>query len=144
MPYSSVSKPEVSPNKEKAIFISPLEWEVPGSLYLMDLIIGEIKEIIPPDKENDEIPKYAIWINDRYVACIIGFGMGTVSIGGNVFLYDLENSTVKQITYYSSDIQITEIVKLEDTLDLKGIKYVDDIYNEFKPFEDTLDLTTIT
>lgn len=76
-----------------------------------------------------------IWLNNKTIAVIIGFGYGTVSIGGNVFTYNIESNEQKQITDYLSEIQITKIELIDNKLILKGIKYVDDTLNEFESFK---------
>lgn len=134
------SKPISSPDNKKAIFINPLEWEVPGSLYLYNFENGSLNEIIQPD-ENQNIPKYADWIDEDNIAVIIGFGMGTVAVGGNVYVYNIQNASLEQITFYQSEIQITKLKVENDIIKLIGIKYVDDILNEFKDFEDTISIT---
>lgn len=136
------SRPEFSPNNKKAIYISPLEWECPGSLYLYNLENGYITELVSPD-ENQNIPKYAIWIDDNTIALIIGFGWGTVSIGGNVFTYNIHSNELKPITHYPSEIQITKLMLNNEVLDLKGIKYIDDNFNEFDEFKNQIFLKEI-
>lgn len=129
------SPPEYSVDEKKAIYISPLEWECPGSLYLYNLENGHITELVKPD-DRDYIPKYAIWINNETIAVIIGFGSGTVSVGGNVYIYDLRNDQLKQITHYTNEIQITKINIIDGALELDGIQYTDDNLNVFKEFKD--------
>ncbi len=128
------SGPTFSPNGKHATYIAPLEWEVPGDLYLYNLENGKNIKLITPDEEQN-IPKYAIWLNDKTIAVIIGFGHGTVSIGGNVFTYNIENSELKQITNYPGEIQITKIELKGELLLLRGIKYIDEILNEFEDFK---------
>jgi len=138
------SEPVFSPNEQKAIYISPLEWECPGSLYLYNLENGYIEEIISPTAEvMSDIPKYAIWLDDNNIGVIIGFSMGTVAVGGNVFIYNIENKSLQQVTNYPSEIQVTQIIKHEDYLELQGIQYTDSILNNFKEFHEKLSLSKI-
>ncbi|MED4018501.1 DUF4652 domain-containing protein [Sutcliffiella cohnii] len=131
------SKPEVSPDKKKAIYISPLEWERSGSLYMYDMESGYIKEVICPDKDGN-IPKYAVWLNKKTIALIKGYGDGTVGIGGNVFIYDIEKQQLTQITHFSSRIQITKLLVKGKLLILRGIRYTDDNFSAFKEYEEVL------
>lgn len=133
------SMPISSPDNKKAIFINPLEWEELGSLYLYNFENGSLSEIIQPD-ENQNIPKYADWIDADNIAVIIGFGMGTIAVGGNVYVYNIPNSSLEQITFYQSEIQITKLRVQNDIIKLTGIKYIDDNLNEFKDFEDTISI----
>ncbi|KZE65983.1 hypothetical protein AWM68_06280 [Fictibacillus phosphorivorans] len=135
----SPSKPVFSPDKSIAAFISPLEWECLGSLFIFNLKSGEKKELIKPD-EHQNIPKQVIWVDDRTLAIIIGFGHGTVQVGGNVYLYDIETSLLNNITNYPDSVQITKMKLLEDgeTLSLEGIEYVDVDYNKFELYQEII------
>lgn len=133
------SEPKLSPNKEKAIFISPLEWEMLGSLYLVNLENGGITELISPD-QNQNIPKYSEWIDNENFAVVIGYGMGTVEVGGNAFIYNILNKELKQITFYKSEIQLTNLKFEKDVLVVSGIKYTDDNYNNSVSFKDYISL----
>lgn len=137
------SEPIFSPNNKKAIYISPLEWECPGSLYLYNLENGEIQELVSQNSTEQTHPKYAIWIDDNTIAIIIGFSYGTVSIGGNVFVLTLNNNVLKQITDYPGKIQITKVHKKNNILNLTGIEYIDEELNEYKEFEDSISLNEI-
>ncbi|MGG0773814.1 MULTISPECIES: DUF4652 domain-containing protein [Bacillus] len=139
---SSPSMPVYSPDKSKAIYISPLEWECPGSLYLFNLESGDITELISPD-DNQNIPKYAIWLSNTTVAYIFGYGLGTVAVGGNVFIINIENKKVKPITKYSGEIQITKLEVTESSLNLFGIRYTDDNYIKFDEFQESVSLEEI-
>jgi hypothetical protein len=136
------SKPKYSPDKNKAIYISPLEWECPGSLYLYNLRDGYITELVSPD-ENQNIPKYAIWLDDKTVALIIGFGWGTVSVGGNIYTINIDERELKQITNYPSEIQITKLELHSDLIELTGIRYIDENFSEFEKFKDNLSVSEI-
>lgn len=130
------SKPVMSPDNTKAAYIAPLEWECLGSLYIFDLLIRENKKVITP--ENNYIPKQVLWLNNELLAVIIGFGHGTIAIGGNVFLYDLTTNSKMNITEYNDKIQVTNFQFEGKTLFLEGIEYKDESYLEFKEFEQAL------
>lgn len=136
------SIPEFSPDNTKAIYISPLEWECPGSLYLFNLETGYITELVAPDKDL-YIPKYAKWVDNATIAVIIGFGWGTVSVGGNLFTYNIDKNHLKQITHYSGHVQITKIDMEDKLLYLQGIEYTDENFNEFKEFKEKVQMREI-
>ncbi|MGG3821662.1 DUF4652 domain-containing protein [Geobacillus thermodenitrificans] len=134
------SEPVTSPDKTKAVYIAPLEWERLGSLYLYDLLTGENKELIKPDDKH-HIPKKVIWLDNHNLAVIIGFGYGTVAIGGNVFVYNLDTEQKKPLTEYDQRTQVTNIVFKDGVLELEGIRYIDDTFNEFERFEEKIKLS---
>lgn len=136
------SKPVFSPNNQMAIYINPLEWECLGSLYLYNLQNGYIEEIISPD-EDQNIPKYAIWIDNNNIAVIIGYGFGTVQVGGNVFIYHIPSAKLKKITSYPPEIQITKLTIKGEIMSLNGIKYIDEALNEFREYYDEIPLSQL-
>lgn len=133
------SKPILSPDNKKAIYISPLEWECLGSLYLYILETGYITELISPDKEQN-IPKYADWIDDDNIVVIIGYGMGTIEVGGNVFIYNITKRKLKQITEYPPEVQIYQININNEFMELIGIKYTDENFNEYIKFKEKIQI----
>ncbi|WP_413375688.1 DUF4652 domain-containing protein [Alkalihalobacillus sp. 1P02AB] len=135
----SPSKPLFSKEKTKAIYITPLEWECTGNLYLYDLKTGH--EVTLFKAEGDEqVPKYASWLDDDNVLAIIGYGMGTVCVGGNVYSINIHSMEKEQLTDYPNEIQITRFTVEDDTLNLEGIKYIDDELNQFVPYQEKIDL----
>ncbi|WP_116289099.1 DUF4652 domain-containing protein, partial [Klebsiella pneumoniae] len=67
---------------------------------------------------------------------IIGFGHGTVAIGGNLFTYNLTSKEKTQITSYDFNVQITSFdILTENRIKCKGIKYTDESLNQFIEFE---------
>lgn len=128
------SEPVVSADQTKAVYIAPLAWECLGSLYLYDLLTGEKKECIQPDDKN-YIPKKVIWLDNRNLAVIIGFGLGIVAIGGNVFIYDVETSQKKALTEYDLQTQVTGLVWKDNLLYLEGIHYSDDTFQAGERFK---------
>lgn len=133
------TEPIFSPNNKKAIFIDPLEWEVLGSLYLYNLEDGTLNKIIQPDSDKN-IPKYADWIDDQNIAVVIGLGLGTVAVGGDVYIYNIPNDSLKPKTDYTPKVQITKIIINNETLELSGIEYTDENLNHFKKYENTIAL----
>ena len=136
------SRPIISPNNLYSSYIAPLEWEVPGNLYVYDLKNGENRVCIEPDSHGNT-PKFVQWLNNEVLLVLIGFAHGTVSIGGNLFKYHIIKDELTQITDYPSEIQVTKIKLTDDFVILSGIKYIDDILNEFESFEEKIDITTL-
>ncbi|QUW23372.1 DUF4652 domain-containing protein [Sporosarcina sp. Marseille-Q4063] len=138
---NSPSEPVISFDESKATYISPLEWESLGSLYLIDLDTLESEALIIP-KDDTSVPKEVIWIDNENLAIIMGFGSGTISIGGNVFIYNISTDELNQLTHHDSKIQITNIkLKEPTTLQLKGIKYTDENFMYFEEYFEKVSIT---
>jgi Domain of unknown function (DUF4652) len=134
------SEPEYSPNESKIVYISPLEWECIGNLYIVDLKTGEKKTLIKPEDDKN-IPKQVIWIDEETLGVIMGFGHGTVAVGGNVNLINLNTGILNKFTDYPPEIQITKMeLKDNETLFVEGIRYIDNEFNRFVKFEESLSL----
>ncbi|WP_244322213.1 MULTISPECIES: DUF4652 domain-containing protein [Bacillus] len=139
MDFEYPSEPLVSPDRKNTVFIDPLEWEVFGSLYLFNNIIGEFTTLIEP--EGDFIPKFVKWIDHETLGVIIGFGHGTVAIGGNIFTYNISSNEKTPLTEYGFDVQITSFDILpEKKIKCKGIKYTDEAQSQFIEFEEVISL----
>lgn len=139
MDFEFPSEPIVSPNGQNTVFIDPLEWESLGSLYMFNNIIGEFTTLIEP--EENFIPKFVKWIDHETLGVIIGFGHGTVAIGGNFFTYNLTTKEKTPLTEHGFNVQFTSFDILpENKVKCKGIKYTDEILNQFIEFEEVISL----
>ncbi|UOE94993.1 DUF4652 domain-containing protein [Alkalihalobacillus sp. LMS39] len=119
----SPSEPEVSEDGKKAVYISPFEWEERGDLYIVDLQTGDQEILVPA--EGDDIPKNVIWHDNSRVLVIIGYGLGTVAVGGNIYSVNIETKEKVKITNYDENVQLLDF-KIEDgMLYYTGIKYKD-------------------
>lgn len=141
LPFDFTSEPQISPDNQRAIFISPLEWETVGSLFLLDLTTGNIEEIISPFDQNTS--KEAVWLNDRYIAVIIGFADGTIAVGGDIYIYDVDSHKLRRLTRVTPMVQITNLRVREGILGYEGIKYTDEQMIIFEPYKSSYDLSSL-
>lgn len=123
------SEPVKSPDGKKAVYISPLEWEAVGDLYLVNLEDGS-KDVLVAQTENQFIPKKVIWENDENVLVIIGYAMGTIDWGGHIYRVNVETKEKTLITDYDSKVSLTDMYIRDGNLYYSGIKYIDDDLNE--------------
>lgn len=135
------SEPLTSPDGTKVVYISPLEWETLGKLYMYDLLSEEQSILLEAD-EKQNIPKVVKWINDHKLFVIIGYAYGTVAIGGNLFMYDLDTEELKQLTHYDMKTQIIDvnIDSSKERVLLQGIQYTDEEMAKFKKISVELEL----
>lgn len=133
----------LSPDKSKIVYISPNEWETIGKVIVYK--IHEREKIVVINPDNDEnIPKNVIWINDDTLGIIMGYGQGTVAVGGDVYIYKLNSGTQTKVTNYSDEIQITDMKNGENgKLVLTGIKYTDPNFVDFEEFKDMVKIDDI-
>ncbi|WP_242144682.1 MULTISPECIES: DUF4652 domain-containing protein [unclassified Bacillus cereus group] len=127
------SKPKTSPGGLKAIYLAPFEWETLCSLYLVDLCTGKKQRIIGPVDEK-YIPKDAVWISDTKIALIIGDVYGTISDGGDVYVYNFIDDQLCKLTSWNQWKQAVKLEYIEGTLYYEYIEYIGDDIGEEKEF----------
>ncbi len=125
------SEPVISPDKSRLVYISPYEWEKIGQLYLYDARNEENEIILGTDDipEQDSV-KQVHWVNDEYLITIVGYGMGTVSVGGDVYLTDIENEVSKKIFEAENRQEVKNIKITEDEI-IFEIAEFDENYLEY-------------
>ncbi|HDR7414414.1 TPA: DUF4652 domain-containing protein [Bacillus toyonensis] len=145
---SIASNPIKSPDGTRVVYMAPFEWEALTKLFMFNLQTGENVELIGPLDANSiptqngpYVPKDVIWINNNILAVIIGYAYGTVSEGGNIFIYYLDEKRLDKITSFDSKTQATKLIYEDNTLKFEGIQYIDDIMNEFKEINDSVDVS---
>jgi hypothetical protein len=124
----SATEPVKSPDSKKAAYVSPVEFEELGDVYIVNLEDGTQSILVA--SENQETPKKVIWEDDKNVLVIIGQAYGTVGVGGNIYRVNLETKEKTALTNYEGDIQITDFKIENGILKYSGIKYTDDNFNE--------------
>ncbi|MBM4763530.1 DUF4652 domain-containing protein [Bacillus sp. B15-48] len=134
------TNPAMSNDNSKAVYISPVEWEVDSSLYLVDLETGQQEKLI--GTENNLKPKNVIWHDDNHLFVIIGFSHGTVGIGGEIYYVKIESGEKIQLTE-DERVEITDFHIDQNILYYEGIKYIDDIMNEYEEYSNELPLNTL-
>ncbi|MBB6447416.1 DUF4652 domain-containing protein [Bacillus benzoevorans] len=136
----SASEPVKSPDRKKAAYVSPIEWEEPGDVYIVNLEDGTQNVLVAT--EGEQTPKKVIWENNENVLVIIGYAYGTVATGGNIYRVNLETKEKTALTQYEGDVQITDLKIENGILKYSGIKYTDDNFNESVPYSNKLPLAS--
>nr|WP_295972106.1 DUF4652 domain-containing protein [uncultured Bacillus sp.] len=134
----SASEPLKSPDSTKAAYVSSIEWEEPGDVYIVNLKDGTQNVLVAA--EGDQTPKKVIWKDDENILVIIGFAYGTVSTGGNIYQVNLETKEKTALTTYEDDVQITDFKIENGVLKYSGIKYTDENFNEYVEYANELKL----
>jgi len=100
----SPSQPFISPNKKKLVYIAPYEFEIVGEVFLYNVLEDSKEAIISHNDIPENLsPKKICWFDDRYLLCIMGFAYGSISKGGDLYVYD------------TVDGKLTLLVKEDDT-----------------------------
>jgi hypothetical protein len=102
---------------------------------------GEQEEIVVPEDGN--IPKNVIWEDDRHIFVVIGYGDGTIAVGGNIYSVNIETKEKTPITNYGSEIQISDLYMDNGILYFQGIKYTDKQYSKTEIFKNEITLDSL-
>lgn len=109
------SIPQVSPNGDRVLFITPFAWEEVGELYIYTIVEETLEKIISKSYDNQSTVKVARWLDKDTILYIDGYPYGTVTRGGELKIYDLITKTSKLLVSYDDPhLEISNIYKLDD------------------------------
>lgn len=127
------SKPEISPDTTKMAFISPLEMEVYGEVWLYTAKSGERKLMITREQlGKEESPKQLLWYDDSHLLVINGNAEGTISSNRHLLLYDLENNQLNSLMQVDKNQDIRKMSLQESKVILEVATYNDDFSEDEK------------
>lgn len=131
------SQPSLNFSKDKLVYITPLEWEEIGKLMLYDVKRDTLTELKIDDIPSQYTIKKVSWIGEDKLIMIIGFAYGTVSVGGDLYTYDLNRRILKKI-YKCINIEEVKAFNLQkNSLELE-IAVFDEDFNSYSIKNETL------
>lgn len=108
------STPVVSPNKGKAVFLYPYDFELLSDIMLFDAATGTVTTLPEPDDlALQHTPMRLTWLNDEVMLVIVGYGYGTITRGGDVYYYDLKAGANAKILD-ATDIEIVQVTVVDN------------------------------
>ncbi|MBF8436423.1 DUF4652 domain-containing protein [Halanaerobiaceae bacterium Z-7014] len=132
------SEPIISPAGNKLAFIAPFQWETVGSIYIYDYESNSLNELLSADQiEAQNSPKGIWWYNDDYLLAIIGYAYGTVSVGGDLFLVEIETGNPRRVIGLT-EYQEVKSISLDDQYIYLEIAEFDENFNEYQIIEDRI------
>lgn len=132
------SEPVISPDRNKLAFIDPFQWETVGSIFLYDYQTNSLTELLRADQiEAQSTPKGIWWYKDDYLLAIIGYAYGTVSVGGDLYLINVETGNPRRILGLN-EYQEVKNIRLDDQYIYLEIAQFDEAYNDYEVIEDRI------
>lgn len=106
------SMPVLSPDRRTLAYITPFEFELLGELHLYEISDDTNKAVVQVEELTfQECVKSVTWLDNRYLLTVIGFGYGTVSQGGSLYVYDRDTEELTQVL--TPEDEWTEIVSTQ-------------------------------
>lgn len=125
------SKFQRSPDDRHVAYIEPLEWEVPGNIYLKEIKTGKIRQLSKYPKNSDETPKKLTWLNDTLLLVIAGYTYGANAVvGGDLHLYNIRSGN-HVILYKAPTHKEVAEVSVQDKYIVLRIANWDKEYNNY-------------
>ena len=127
------TKPSISADKKKLAYISPYEFEVIGEVFLYNYLNDTNKAVIThKDIPENLAPKKINWFDDRYLLVVLGYAYGTISIGGDLYVYDtVDDKMALLISQDDEKGEISDIKIEQDTVKLDIAVFNDD-FTDYK------------
>ncbi|MFW6378138.1 MAG: DUF4652 domain-containing protein [Bacillota bacterium] len=132
------SEPIISPDRNKLAFIDPFQWETEGTIYLYDYEANSLAELLKADRIEEQFtPKGIWWYNDDYLLAIIGYAYGTVSVGGDLYLIDVETGNPRRILALN-EYQEVKSISLDEQYIYLEIAEFDEGYSNYEVIEERI------
>jgi hypothetical protein len=119
------SRPAVAPDLRKFAYIDALAWEDLGEVYMYDIEKGQSELIIKQNKDIKEqyTPKVLTWLDNRRLLVIIGYAYGTVTAGGDLYLYNVDKGKLELVLTPGDDEEISDIKVNKDKVIITYAKW---------------------
>lgn len=125
------SYPELAPDKRKIAYIEPNEQDLPRTLYIYNIENDLKKFILETDEKGTNTPKVVKWLNNEYLGLIIGYGYGSVSLGGSLYVYDINNEELFLALTPEKKSEFRNLRVDGESIILDIVKWTDDNWNEY-------------
>ena len=133
---SGLSSVEVSPDGTRLLYNQGFDWESVGTLWLYDFEAREKRQLSLDGLPTGSTPAYADWLDDRYVLYIEQYASGTITVGGELCVYDTETAKCFRLTetakerfqicsfdVYGRDCVVFDCVQLDEGYMEIGVSY---------------------
>jgi len=141
----SPSRPKISPEGDKISFIDYVGFEGRGDLYIYEIDSNTLRRITDAKSYigSDVTVKDIEWIDNDNIFFIMGFDTGTITQGGNLYLFDSDLNTVKLI--YKTDLkeEIADIVIDNFDIIMTIVYWTDDNYEHYEYREEKYKLNEL-
>lgn len=137
------SIPLLSSSNKEMVYIAPYEFELNGDVYIYNFeneTNRKIVDVSSVNLERDDTAKVLKWLDDDRLLIIIGFAAGTVSRGGDLYLYNFASEDLVLLkdvtTAYNNHEEIVDFVIQKEKVIIEIISWHEDLQNYDTRFEE--------
>lgn len=128
------SRPKISPKGDKISFVDYIGFEVKGNLYIYEIESNTLSRITDfiSYLDGDDTVKDCEWIDNDNIFLVIGSDTGTITQGGDLYLFNNNLNTIRLIYETNIKEEIVDIVI--DNLDviMTIVYWTDDNYEHYE------------
>ena len=121
--------PEISPDKKKIAYIDAVGFEIIGNICIYDINSKRNLQVTNYCYGQNDTAKVIKWLDNKYILAIIGFGFGTVSQGGSLYVYDTQTDKLSLLITPEKKTEIKDFTLLEDKIIFNIVRWTDEIMN---------------
>lgn len=127
-------KPVISGNGKYIAYVDVLEFEAKGDVIIYHPETGTRSQITHYADANPPVPmtaKDVLWLDNENLLIIAGFDVGTVTQGGDVFLYSLKDLSLKLILKAEESEEVANMEWLGDQILMEIVYWTDANFNNY-------------
>ena len=128
------SKPIISKDKQGLLYIEPYDFETFGNLHFYninknaDKILIKYSRVIE-ETGGDNTIKLVKWLDNNNLICIIGFGFGTVSMGGDLYSYNISEDQLERLYKNEEREEVVNFELIDGEIKMIITKYDEELIN---------------
>jgi hypothetical protein len=116
-----------------------------GEEGIAQILINDLQSnskwlLVLTENERQFTPKFVEWIDEENLLVIVGYSQGTVSLGGEVFIVNINTGSTDLVYGVTSNREeVVSFKKGNNVLDLQVVVYTDDNMSQYKTEQRIID-----
>lgn len=126
--YSIVS---ISPDSAKAAYIDYVTFEALGNAFIFDAATVKVTPITQLSYDQENTAKKIVWLDNETVALIIGYRNGTITQGGDVYIYELNTGNLELKLKAENKTEYVDLQVYDETVKIRMVRWTDDNLTQY-------------
>ncbi|MBN2260035.1 MAG: DUF4652 domain-containing protein [Clostridiales bacterium] len=123
------SPPVINTSMDKFAFIDELEWEVLGNVWVYDTSDKSLKMIVDYKNYKELTSKVLLWYDEDVLLIIMGYPYGTVTVGGSLYGYSMEQEKLFLLKEPLKNQEIKSLEKEDNEIVLEIAEFDENYMN---------------